>query len=705
MKKQILFLVAMLLILTKVLIAQSTAWVFPGNTPTSSDFLGSTNAADLIFKTNSTEVGRFIGVAGSNQYFLGIGTSSPNRLLDVFATSSNPQLRLSYDFTSSSNSHYADFKVFSTGDLTINPHGYSGGTDAYQSIGIGNFGSTAPSGKLEIYSPDVAQLRLSYDLTGTNTQLVTTSEGYFKFLPSAYRVGINVKPSSATLDVNPNGVNIDPLRLRNLATDNTLTNVLVADANGYVRQRTNVVLTCATTNQYYVPKFCSPATSIQNSQIYDNGFIGVNTTSSNLASFINSIPPTASNGYNGMYVRGTYTASTAGSHGLYVDDYGGSSNTSNGNYNAAIIADVSGLANYPSSTYFPTNYGVFGFSQLSNSNAVNVGLRGQTQSGLTNTGVEGYAGTDCASCNGTNTGVSGVALGAPTAKGGYFSGQADGSGGSLAEGIYATASGGATNWAGYFSGDVQITGNCWHGSTMEFSDQSLKTDIQPILNSQEILSQLQAHSFYYDTTNYGYLGLPSSMQYGVIAQEVDPIAPSMVSHTTLTAIKDSLGNIIHPAKDVEGVNYRGFIALLIDGYQKQQQSITSLQDQLNNLQTQLNACGCGQFGLRSSNSGSSGNANDQSVELKSENKTYLGQSVPNPHKDQCTIPYYIDESITNAVIVFNDEMGREVNRVELLGHGNGQLTVLSSNLADGIYTYSLIADGNVIDTKKMVKQH
>ncbi|MBX7107484.1 MAG: T9SS type A sorting domain-containing protein [Chitinophagales bacterium] len=94
----------------------------------------------------------------------------------------------------------------------------------------------------------------------------------------------------------------------------------------------------------------------------------------------------------------------------------------------------------------------------------------------------------------------------------------------------------------------------------------------------------------------------------------------------------------------------------------------------------------------------------QIVELTSNHQTYLGQIIPNPHKDQCTIPYYIDASVQQALIIFNNETGREINRVEIIGRGNGQLTVLTSQLENGVYTFSLVVDGNVINTKKMIKQ-
>jgi hypothetical protein len=47
--------------------------------------------------------------------------------------------------------------------------------------------------------------------------------------------------------------------------------------------------------------------------------------------------------------------------------------------------------------------------------------------------------------------------------------------------------------------------------------------------------------------------------------------------------------------------------------------------------------------------------------------------------------------------------GQNMKEVPLTETGSGNIHVDSKNLASGIYSYSLIINGKVIDTKKMVK--
>ena len=82
----------------------------------------------------------------------------------------------------------------------------------------------------------------------------------------------------------------------------------------------------------------------------------------------------------------------------------------------------------------------------------------------------------------------------------------------------------------------------------------------------------------------------------------------------------------------------------------------------------------------------------------------LDQNLPNPFAESTQINYVIPDDVLNAKLLFYDMSGRIINEVNIYERGNGVLTVYGENLEKGIYTYSLIADGKLIATKKMVKK-
>jgi trimeric autotransporter adhesin len=82
----------------------------------------------------------------------------------------------------------------------------------------------------------------------------------------------------------------------------------------------------------------------------------------------------------------------------------------------------------------------------------------------------------------------------------------------------------------------------------------------------------------------------------------------------------------------------------------------------------------------------------------------LDQNVPNPFAEQTAIRYELPVTVQRAQLLFYDAQGRLIKAVDIAERGQGQLTVFANDLSNGIYTYALVADGQVMDSKKMVKQ-
>jgi len=290
-----------------------------------------------------------------------------------------------------------------------------------------------------------------------------------------------------------------------------------------------------------------------------------------------------------------------------------------------------------------------------------------------------------------------------------------GGGGNFNYGIYASAWGlnpTSVVWAGYFDGNVWIDGAGYvMGGNLITSDQQFKTNIDTITNASSIIAQLQPKSFFFDTLNTYDIPFSSKKQYGFIAQDVEPILPELVSQVTRPAKYDSIGNIITPSVSFKNMNYNAYIALLTKGMQEQKVLIDSLQSQITTLTnclqpliTQL----CGNNNMMKSNNQ---NNNEQdiaeilntiNVKLSNGDAIVLEQNVPNPFNENTSIKYYIPENINYAQIIFTDMQGRIIKTVDIKQTGHGQLKVYVANLSQGIYQYSILVDGKVIDTKKMV---
>jgi hypothetical protein len=89
------------------------------------------------------------------------------------------------------------------------------------------------------------------------------------------------------------------------------------------------------------------------------------------------------------------------------------------------------------------------------------------------------------------------------------------------------------------------------------------------------------------------------------------------------------------------------------------------------------------------------------VELSDE-AAVISQNAPNPFNSETSIDYFIPENIHNAQISFYNSNGSLIETVELPQKGEGSITVSALNLKSGMYSYSLLLDGKIVETKQMI---
>lgn len=266
-------------------------------------------------------------------------------------------------------------------------------------------------------------------------------------------------------------------------------------------------------------------------------------------------------------------------------------------------------------------------------------------------------------------------------------------------------------------GDINASGSVRSAGVALTSDQIFKTQIDSIPNALSIIKQLKPRSYYFDTVNVYGMNFSNQKQYGLISQDVETILPELICPTTKNAIYDTAGVIVSQAVSYKALNYNGFIAIMMKGMQEQlgivdslktqntkQDSVnTSLQNQINELSGLINSC-CNGHSMQQNNNANSNATSAIDVNLKDGQSIVLDQNVPNPFAEQTTINYFLPDNVVKAQMLFYNASGRLIQSVDLNEKGKGQLNVFASDLTNGIYTYSLVIDGKIFETKKMVKQ-
>jgi flagellar hook assembly protein FlgD len=143
--------------------------------------------------------------------------------------------------------------------------------------------------------------------------------------------------------------------------------------------------------------------------------------------------------------------------------------------------------------------------------------------------------------------------------------------------------------------------------------------------------------------------------------------------------------------------YGQFVIPLVKAVQEQQQIIQQQQQQIDELKKMME-------NFANTLSTVASNKIALAVELSDNNTSALTQNVPNPFGAQTTITYDIPQNAGTAKIVFYNVSGQVIKTNNIITKGKGQLNVSAAGLSNGAYSYSLIIDGKIIDTKKMIKQ-
>lgn len=374
-----------------------------------------------------------------------------------------------------------------------------------------------------------------------------------------------------------------------------------------------------------------------------------------------------------------HNPTTAGMILRYTGNVGiGTTNPANAKLE--VTADPSGVTT--------TTAGIFTSTGNSATSFGGVVGRVNSTNGLGNwlVGVQGEASSAVGFCGQQNMGFWGIGQGAATNIGGLFvaGGAAVGGCCSTNIGVWGTIGGNCSNnWAGFFNGDVGST-----GAFISVSDRKLKTEIRPMENMLDKIMRLKPSTYMFKTdAEYKDMHLPKGNQLGLIAQELEEVFPELITEVAELKAKPEGSEGITSAA-FKGVQYLPLIPVLISAMQEQQKLIKDQQLQLSEQKQLINQL--------SQKAGMSTGLNQPEAE-----GFYMEQNEPNPFSGSAVIRYNLPQSISNAHMAVYDLSGKQITTLQLQ-KGESSLTISSDQLAAGMYMYSIVADGKVLDTKRMV---
>jgi len=214
----------------------------------------------------------------------------------------------------------------------------------------------------------------------------------------------------------------------------------------------------------------------------------------------------------------------------------------------------------------------------------------------------------------------------------------------------------------------------------------------PLISDTTSLQQTELHK-----TNYGF-----------IAQEIQEIYPELVN-------TDNEGYL--------AINYIGFIPILVESFKEHQNKIESFElkekeylhtiSELNNQIKVINSkleeleYNIDNIENNCCNKKSYNNLKSEQVDIITDNysiknSNILGQNFPNPWNSSTKISLTIENTVKSAIFCVYDMTGKQIKCIQVSNRGETEVIINAEELQPGMYLYSLITDGNLIDTKRMV---
>ena len=239
------------------------------------------------------------------------------------------------------------------------------------------------------------------------------------------------------------------------------------------------------------------------------------------------------------------------------------------------------------------------------------------------------------------------------------------------------------------------------GNWSATSDKRLKKDIKTYSDGLAALLKIRPVTYHYNELS----GFNMDKEYvGVLAQELKEFAPYMVSLDSFKNTGKQYYSVDNSAMTYMLINsvkeLKGQVDVKDETITKQQADIKTLQQQMNMLLQKVNAMDARQEACCNMTQQTKVVDNEHSVALTSAS---LDQNVPNPPVNHATrIGYNVPKGAGKAEMIITDNFGKKLKTINLSVMGKGFMNVDTGGLAPGTYSYTLIVDGKMIDTKQMV---
>jgi trimeric autotransporter adhesin len=212
---------------------------------------------------------------------------------------------------------------------------------------------------------------------------------------------------------------------------------------------------------------------------------------------------------------------------------------------------------------------------------------------------------------------------------------------------------------------LDVNGSVRGVSFISFSDERFKTNIRKFENPLDKLIQIQGVRYQFNKRKFSNMTFPDGERDGLLAQQVQKVFPELVT-------ADADGYL--------AVDYVSMIPILIESIKELKTKIDLLKAE--RIQNDLTI--------------------DQKKIADRFKGAFLNQNAPNPSTNGASIEFFIPENASTASIVIHDNSGNQIKKYDITERGQGKIDIQNGEFGSGIFLYTLLLDGSVLDVKRMI---
>jgi trimeric autotransporter adhesin len=246
-------------------------------------------------------------------------------------------------------------------------------------------------------------------------------------------------------------------------------------------------------------------------------------------------------------------------------------------------------------------------------------------------------------------------------------------------------------------GNVSVTSIGGQVSWSTFSDGRFKRDIKEDVSGLDFINQLHPVSYVVDKKEVAkFLNIRDSVggyaeirnkptrQTGFVAQEVEAVVKKN-GYVFYGVDAPKNGN------DHYSIRYAEFVVPLVKAVQEltteirdQRQKILDQERKIESLTNQLKG------------------KNAYSIITSATSRAVLLQNNPNPFAADTEIKMMLPDEIQYAIMMIYNPDGKQMKTIPINDRGDVTIKIAGNEFSAGMYFYTLITDGVIVDTKRMI---